>query len=199
MHRRATSRRTMRVLALAALMLGAACGTRTTVGTRASQSPTPSPSSSPSPGSVSPTPNPTVNHGQVAPSATPKPTLPSTTCGACRSSAPGPVAAGTVFTDSNNGQSVQVRTGQQFTVTLNSTYWAFPPLASTSVVRPAGNPITAPSPGCIPGGGCGTVSATYVAVAAGQVTIVATRTSCGEAMLCTGSAGQYQLSVVVTP
>ena len=43
----------------------------------------------------------------------------------------------------------------------------------------------------------GLAAATFTAVAPGHATIVAARTSCGEAMLCQGSAGHYQIEVVV--
>jgi len=48
------------------------------------------------------------------------------------------------------------------------------------------------------GPGCGTAAATFTAVAPGHATIVAARTSCGEAMLCQGSAGHYQIDVVIS-
>ena len=80
---------------------------------------------------------------------------------------------------------------------LSSTYWQFQPSSDPSVLRAEGSPATSPSPGCVPGAGCGTATATFTALSPGQATIVATRTSCGEAMLCQGSAGHYQIEVVV--
>jgi hypothetical protein len=46
--------------------------------------------------------------------------------------------------------------------------------------------------------GCGTVTAVFRAVAPGSATITASRTTCGEALLCTGSAGAYEVTIVVS-
>jgi hypothetical protein len=51
----------------------------------------------------------------------------------------------------------------------------------------------------VPGGGCGTVSQGFEAVAAGQTEVTASRASCGEAMLCSGDAGRFHITVVVKP
>ena len=99
--------------------------------------------------------------------------------------------------DANNGQTVTLHLGNHLQVVLSSTYWQFQPSSDPSVLRAEGSPATSPSPGCVPGAGCGTAAATFTAVAAGHATIVVTRTSCGEAMLCQGSAGHYQIDVVV--
>ncbi len=48
-----------------------------------------------------------------------------------------------------------------------------------------------------PGAGRGTVTARYIAIATGQVTVAADRTVCGEALRCTGSRGAYHLHGVV--
>jgi hypothetical protein len=50
---------------------------------------------------------------------------------------------------------------------------------------------------CVPGEGCGTVAVAFEAVRPGRQTIVATRTSCGEAMGCTADQGRYQVTIVV--
>ena len=99
--------------------------------------------------------------------------------------------------DANDGQTVTLHPGNHLLVVLSSTYWQFQPSSDPSVLHAEGSPATSPSPGCVPGAGCGTVAATFTAVAPGHATIVATRTSCGEAMLCLGSAGHYQIDVVV--
>jgi len=99
--------------------------------------------------------------------------------------------------DANDGQTVTLHPGDHLRVVLSSTYWQFQPSSDPSVLRAEGSPAISPSPGCVPGAGCGTAAATFTAVAPGHATIVATRTSCGEAMLCQGSAGHYQIEVVV--
>jgi hypothetical protein len=99
--------------------------------------------------------------------------------------------------DANNGQTVTLHPGEHLRVALASTYWQIQPSSDPSVLRAEGSPATSPSPGCVPGAGCGTAAAAFTAVAPGHATVVATRTSCGEAMGCQGSAGHYQVEVVV--
>jgi hypothetical protein len=99
--------------------------------------------------------------------------------------------------DANDGQTVTLHPGDHLRVVLSSTYWQFQPSSDPSVVRAEGSPATSPRPGCVPGAGCGTATATFTALSPGHATIVATRTTCGEAMLCQGSAGHYQIEVVV--
>jgi hypothetical protein len=102
--------------------------------------------------------------------------------------------------DTDNGHTVNLAVGDQLVVVLASTYWHFATLDDPRVLADRGPAVVAASPlghGCVPGGGCGTVTVRYVAVAAGQVTVAADRTSCGEAMACTGGNGTYRLHVVV--
>jgi hypothetical protein len=101
--------------------------------------------------------------------------------------------------DANDGQTVTLHPGEHLRVALASTYWQIQPSSDPSVLRADGSPATSPSPGCVPGAGCGTAAATFTAVAPGHATVVATRTSCGEAMGCQGAAGHYQIEVVVAP
>ena len=99
--------------------------------------------------------------------------------------------------DANDGQTVTLHPGNHLRVALASTYWHIQPSSDPSVLRADGSPTASPSPGCVPGAGCGTAAAAFTAVAAGHATVVATRTSCGEAMGCQGSAGRYKIEVVV--
>jgi hypothetical protein len=190
MHNGAALRRGTGVIVLALVLAVGGCGTKATPGSVGS------PSVSPSLSLAASVPGPSPTATPPGPGPAPVATTPP-----AKSPAPSPTAASTAagFTDANKGQTVNVRVGQQFTVSLSSTYWEFQPLPDSTVLRSVGAPVTRPSPGCVPGGGCGTVSASYMAAGAGRVTIVATRRSCGEAMLCTGSAGQFALTVVVTP
>jgi hypothetical protein len=92
-----------------------------------------------------------------------------------------------------------LRRGQRITIVLSSTYWHFQESSNPAVLQSDGQPRTSPQPsGCVPGGGCGTATATYLAVATGGAVVTATRTSCGEAMGCTGADGLYSLRVVVS-
>jgi hypothetical protein len=103
--------------------------------------------------------------------------------------------------DIDNGRTLTVATGDRLQVRLGSTYWKFGTVAESSVLRLAGQPSTAASPigttGCVPGAGCGVVTATFDAVAAGRATVTASRTTCGEARGCVGDQGSYQLTVLV--
>jgi hypothetical protein len=81
---------------------------------------------------------------------------------------------------------------------LSSTYWTFHGSSDTAVLHPVGAPEVRPQPtGCVPGGGCGTATATYRAGAAGRAQVIATRTSCGEAMGCTAASSRFVLYVIV--
>jgi hypothetical protein len=109
-------------------------------------------------------------------------------------------AAGTEITatDKDNGRTVTLGRGRRVRIVLSSTYWHFQGSSDPAVLRIDGQPRVSPQPsGCVPGAGCGTATATYLAVAAGDAVITATRTSCGEAMGCTGGNDRYSLRVVV--
>jgi hypothetical protein len=109
-----------------------------------------------------------------------------------------PEAGLIVATDSDNGKTLELHVGDRLEVTLNSTYWNIQESSDLSVVRLAGPMAVSPRPnGCVPGGGCGLAIATFDAVGTGTADVTASRTSCGEAMRCVGSAGSYRLSVVV--
>jgi hypothetical protein len=99
--------------------------------------------------------------------------------------------------DARDGGTVSLRLGQKLRVVLHSTYWEFKPAASAPVLHLVSAPVVAPKAGCVPGQGCGTVTALYVARRAGSATVKAERTSCGEAMGCTGGAGGYAVTVTV--
>jgi hypothetical protein len=103
--------------------------------------------------------------------------------------------------DVDNGRTLTVATGDRLQVRLGNTYWKFGAVSESSVLRLAGQPSTAASPigpsGCVPGAGCGVVTATFDAVAAGRATVTASRTTCGEARGCVGDQGSYRLTVLV--
>lgn len=100
--------------------------------------------------------------------------------------------------DGRDGGTVSLRPGQRLRVVLHSTYWDFKPASDPSVLHLTAPPTFAPKSGCVPGQGCGTVTAVYLARSVGRATVKAGRTSCGEAMGCTGDAGSYTLDVVVS-
>ena len=101
-------------------------------------------------------------------------------------------------TDRENGHTIALLRGQRLRVELSNTHWQFQDSSDRSVLRLDGVPQLSPqTSGCAAYVGCGTATATYIGVAAGRAIVTATRTSCGEAMGCTGSNARYSLNVVV--
>jgi hypothetical protein len=127
--------------------------------------------------------------------------LSSTSLSTSRPSAPTPsprVAVTIAASDAENGRTIIVRVGDRVSIVLDSTYWSFAGSSNMGVMAPAGRPSVSPKPsGCVPGGGCGTDTAAFVAIAPGTAQISASRTTCGEALRCTGAAGRYRLTVEV--
>ncbi len=115
--------------------------------------------------------------------------------------APSDGVSGTVTAgESDNGRTIMLSVNDELVVRLNSTYWQFVvPAPGGAVVSlgPQEVKASAPGSGCVPGAGCGTVTAMFRAVAPGQVTVSADRTSCGEALRCVGAEGTYRLHLVV--
>lgn len=107
------------------------------------------------------------------------------------------------ITESSNRHVVTVTKGAHLVVALHSTYWTITPLARRTVLAQVGTQQTGPVPGStpacapVPGQGCGTVSMHYVARGAGTVRLTAHRTTCGEAMRCTGSQGSWYVTIRV--
>jgi hypothetical protein len=95
-----------------------------------------------------------------------------------------------------NGSTVDVQLGDTVVVVLHSTYWSFdtPPTS----LQPLGDPQPSPSHCPVAGSGCGTVTARYNASHVGQTTLHAHRDSCGEARRCTGSEGDWSVTVRVS-
>ncbi|HEY2704356.1 MAG TPA: hypothetical protein VGL20_11750 [Candidatus Dormibacteraeota bacterium] len=101
--------------------------------------------------------------------------------------------------DADNGKTITVRSGGRVTLKLASTYWTVRGSSDPKVLHQLGKTSTQPAkPGaCVPGQGCGTVTATFVAMHRGTADVTATRTTCGEAMLCSPAQGSYVIHVVV--
>lgn len=166
-----------RVLALAAAGLLTACGA---AGARPA-------------GSGSARPAATGSPSASAPAVLPSPGVPLRT--------PPTVGPRTlVARDQDNGRAVSLRVGDHLLLVLGSTYWQFDGSSAPNVLRETGQPAVSPQvAGCVGGQGCGTVSATFDAVAAGTAQVTAKRTSCGEALSCTGNLGSYRVTVLVAP
>ena len=94
---------------------------------------------------------------------------------------------------------VRLRVGTELRVVLASTYWTIGVAGARDVLVARGTAVAHPSQPCVAGGGCGTVAATFLARSPGTTSVLATRTSCGEAMGCTVRTGRIVLQVVVRP
>ena len=100
-------------------------------------------------------------------------------------------------TEQQNGATVTLSRGQRLHVVLHSTYWQFQNVSNPGALRLRGTPEVLPKLPCVAGGGCGTVTASYVAWAVGSAVVTAERNGCGEAVGCTAATGRFILHVVV--
>jgi hypothetical protein len=115
-----------------------------------------------------------------------------------RSSGAAPRGRGTVtVTFGDKGSTVGLHVGATLRVVLDSTYWSMNPSPNPGVLAPHGAATTVPRSGCVPGEGCGTVTALFLAHSSGTISISASRTSCGEALRCTNGDGSFQVTVHV--
>ncbi len=104
-----------------------------------------------------------------------------------------------MLTEANNQQLVRLHVGDRVQVVLSSTYWQIAGSSDPTVLRQSGGAATSPAPGgCVPGQGCGAVTAAYDAIAPGQAHVSAGRTTCGEALLCSAGQSTYRVTVVVS-
>ncbi len=110
-----------------------------------------------------------------------------------------PTPAGAVVTvrDADAGSTVRLRPGDDLVVILGSTYWSESSAPDRGVLVQVGDPVVAPSGDCVPGGGCGTVTVRYRAVARGTTDVVFGRTVCGEALACPPDRREFRIAVVV--
>jgi hypothetical protein len=97
------------------------------------------------------------------------------------------------------GRTIQVSRGDAIVLTLHNTYWRIA-APDGDVLTQVGSQQDSPAPTgtCLPGVGCGTVQARFVAAAPGSATLTASRTSCGEAMACDPGEGSYTVHLVVS-
>jgi hypothetical protein len=101
-------------------------------------------------------------------------------------------------TDAENGSTVRLAPGDHLAIVLGSTYWRFTGSSDASVVAPDGDPqFRSVRSDCVPGGGCGAVTQSFVAVGPGQAQISAGRTVCGEALACAPDRQRFTVTVVV--
>ena len=116
-------------------------------------------------------------------------------CGSSAHRTPQEYAAGVA----QDRLTIKVHVGDTVRVTLDSTEWTFSGSSDAAVLLQDGQQAVSPAPPetCVPGEGCGTTSAVFRALRAGTATVDASRVSCGEARVCVGAEGKYELTVVV--
>ena len=110
------------------------------------------------------------------------------------------------LSEKNINQTISVKVGTSVSLTLHSMYWGIKAQSKTSALSSQGGPILKPvlpgpsAPnGCkIAGSGCGTQTWKFKAVKVGTAHLIATRTTCGEAMRCTGSNGRFEVTVKIS-
>ena len=112
----------------------------------------------------------------------------------------------TVLSEKNASKTVVVKVGARVELTLHSMYWQLAVPAKSSSLTSNGQPIlkpifpsaTAPA-GCrVAGSGCGTQTWEFMASKTGLTHLIASRTTCGEAMKCTGANGRFEVVVKVS-
>ncbi len=112
----------------------------------------------------------------------------------------------TLLSEKNASKTVVVKLGSKIELSLHSMYWQLTVPAKSSSLTSKGAPILKPilpgpkaPAGCrIAGSGCGTQIWVFSATKVGLTHLVASRTTCGEAMQCTGANGRFTVSVKVT-
>ncbi|MFJ3220187.1 hypothetical protein ACIPLC_30245 [Kitasatospora sp. NPDC086801] len=110
--------------------------------------------------------------------------------------APGPSTPSALVLDEHaDGTAVRVAPGTVVRVELHSTYWSPAADDNPRTLRPTAT-ATATATACRPGGGCGQVTAGFLAAAPGTARLSAHRTTCGEALAC--PPGQRAFTVTVT-
>ena len=112
----------------------------------------------------------------------------------------------TTLSEKNASKTVIVKLGSRVELSLHSMYWQLAVPAKSSSLTSNGAPIlkpilpgpTAPS-GCrIAGSGCGTQIWVFTAMKIGLTHLIASRTTCGEAMQCTGANGRFAVTIKVS-
>ena len=98
-----------------------------------------------------------------------------------------------------NGSTIQLQSGQLIELTLHSTYWGIDGSSDLSVLAVDKPTSVAPAPPgkCLPGFGCGEVHASFKANQPGTARVSASRTLCGEMLLCQPADKSFTLTVIV--
>lgn len=105
-----------------------------------------------------------------------------------------------ILNENSANKTYSVKVGATFHLVLHSTYWSLASIASSAPIKSLGNPkptTSSPGPANPPGMGTGTLDWTLKAVRRGTYALTASRTSCGEALRCTGNQGSYLVRIRV--
>jgi hypothetical protein len=107
------------------------------------------------------------------------------------------------ISESGNSKTFSIKSGSTVEITLHSTFWSQKLITNLRAIdAPTMTAImpgpTAPANCQLPGMGCGTIVWKFTAIKKGKASFVATRTSCGEALRCTGKDGRFTFSLKVT-
>mgnify|MGYP000712203332 CR=1 FL=1 len=108
-------------------------------------------------------------------------------------------AQAVIVSEGQKGKVLQVKVGDDVEVLLHSTYWTIKDPDAKLLKPLMTQPKVTPDFKGVPGSGSGTVEMRYRVLAGGTVKIIASRTSCGEAMRCTGSNGAFETTIVSVP
>jgi hypothetical protein len=117
---------------------------------------------------------------------------------ACGSASAGGSVATKTLSEADKGRTVTVARGTHIVLRLHNTYWRIRGSSNSAVVRQTGAQKVLAKSGCLPGVGCGTVTAPFRAVGAGKAQLTAARKTCGEALRCTGGRGRFVVTIRVT-
>ncbi len=102
--------------------------------------------------------------------------------------------------ETDDGRTVHVSRGQRLEVVLHSTYWTLDGSSDNGVIAPEAPPRVEVRRGdCVPGGGCGAVRQSFVAVASGRANVTAGRRVCGEVLPCRPDQQHFTVTVIVDP
>jgi hypothetical protein len=104
-----------------------------------------------------------------------------------------------VLDEHAKGKTVTATVGTSVELILHNSYWDINSSSNPKVLAEIGEPTQLPAtPTCAAGMGCNPVQATFTAMTPGTAVLSASRTSCGEALLCAPGQRHFQVTVVVT-
>jgi hypothetical protein len=105
------------------------------------------------------------------------------------------------ISETSNGLTLTLSVRATLRLVLHNTYWTIGESSVPSVLALTASPVYSEAGliACIPGTGCGTVTASFRALAPGRAVVTATRSSCGEALRCVGGNGAFEATVIVGP